>query len=245
MDNAELKSGHPFTYQMAYGQKIIDYHLLYTDRKTLEIAVLPDRTVIVKAPLDSEMSSIEHKLRKRARWIIRQLNYFRQFEPRTPDRYYINGETHLYLGRRYRLKISHGRENSVKLMKGFFQVVCKERPEPKIIKKLMTDWYLKKAGIQFNESLARCREKFNAFNLTQPSLSIRFMKKRWGSLSDNNIISLNPALIKTPAECIDYVVIHELCHLKYRDHGPEFYKLLDAIIPEWEKIKHKLELSLI
>jgi predicted metal-dependent hydrolase len=71
------------------------------------------------------------------------------------------------------------------------------------------------------------------------------MKKRWGSLSDKGTVTLNTNLIKAPKECIDYVVTHELCHLKYHDHSSEFYKLLDSVIPEWKKIKHKLELSMV
>ena len=228
-----------------YGQKIIDYSLFLTDRRSLEIAVHPDSTIVVKAPLDSDISLIEKKLHKRARWIFRQLNYFRQFNPKTPARQYINGETHLYLGRQYRLKISHGQENSVKLIKGFFQVACRKEHNPEIVKKLMNNWYLQKTNIQFNESLIRCWPKFNAFDLTQPSISIKRMKKRWGSLSNKGTVTLNTDLIKAPKECIDYVVTHELCHLKYHDHSPEFYKLLDSVIPRWKKIKHKLELSMI
>ena len=71
------------------------------------------------------------------------------------------------------------------------------------------------------------------------------MQKRWGSLSDKGTVTLNTDLIRAPKECIDYVVTHELCHLKYNNHGPEFYKLLDSVIPGWEKIKHKLELSMV
>lgn len=227
-----------------YGQKTIGYSLFFTERKTMEIAVHPDSTVIVKVPMDSDISLIEKKLHKRARWIFKQLNYFRQFTPKTPDRCYVSGETHLYLGKQYRLKISCDQKNSVKLTKGFFQVICREEPTPEIAKKLMRGWYLQKANKHFNESLNRCWPKFNAFGFTQPKISIKRMQKRWGSLSDKGTITLNTNLIRAPKECIDYVVTHELCHLKYHDHSPDFYMLLDSIIPGWEKIKHKLELSM-
>ncbi len=71
------------------------------------------------------------------------------------------------------------------------------------------------------------------------------MRTRWGSLSDKGTVTLNIDLIRAPKECIDYVVTHELCHLKYPDHSPEFYKLLESVSPGWEKIKHKLELSVV
>jgi predicted metal-dependent hydrolase len=81
--------------------------------------------------------------------------------------------------------------------------------------------------------------------MVQPKLSMKRMQKRWGSLSDKGTVTLNIDLIRAPKECIDYVVTHELCHLKYHDHSPEFYKLLDAVLPGWEKIKHKLELCMV
>lgn len=230
---------------IVYGRKPIDYSLFYCDRRTMEIAVHPDSTVIVKAPVDSDISLIEKKLIKRARWILRQMNYFRQFNPKTPDRCYVHGETHLYLGKQYRLKLTEGSKNSVKLARGFFHITTCDPPTPEIAKKLLNKWYLEKAQVQFKESMDRCRQKFNSFDFGKPQISIKRMQKRWGSLSDKGTVTLNTDLIKAPKECIDYVVTHELCHLKYNDHSPEFYKLLDFVIPGWEKIKHKLELSMV
>ncbi|MGI6657145.1 MAG: M48 family metallopeptidase [Desulfobulbus sp.] len=231
-------------HSVIYGQKIIDFTLLYRNRKTMEISVHPDGSVIVKAPLNADIALIEQKVMKRARWILKQLMFFRQFEPKTPVRCYVNGETHLYLGKQYRLKLEEGAENSVKLSRGFFHITCRGEPTPATAKKLLNAWYVQKAQIQFAESMERCQQKLDGIDACRPKLSIRRMQKRWGSLSDKDTITLNIDLIRAPKECIDYVVTHELCHLKYRDHGPEFYKLLESVIPDWEKIKHKLELSL-
>lgn len=228
-----------------YGRKTIHYSLLYCDRKTMEIAVHPDGSVIIKAPKDSNISLIEKKLQKRARWIIRQLNYFKQFLPKTPVRCYVNGETHLYLGKQYRLKMTEGLTDSVKLSRGFFHITTRVPATPEAAQKLLNDWYLEKAKLQFNKSLERCWQKFKSYDVIKPRLSIKRMQKRWGSLSDKGTLTLNTDLVRAPKECIDYVVTHELCHLKYNDHGSDFYKLLDSVIPGWEKIKHKLELSLI
>jgi len=232
-------------YSFVYGRKTIDYNLFYSERKTLEITVHPDNSIIVKAPLNSDISLVEKKIIKRARWILRQLNYFKQFAPKTPERFYVNGETHLYLGRQYRLKISVGKQNSVKLIKGFFQITCRNQQTPEIANKLLNKWYLEKAAMQFDVGIDRCWDKFNRFELVKPTISIKRMRKRWGSLSDKNTITLNTDLVKAPKECIDYVITHELCHLKHRNHSREFYKLLDSVIPGWEKIKHKLELRMI
>jgi predicted metal-dependent hydrolase len=231
-------------HSVVYGKKTIDYSLLYCERKTMEIAVHPDSTVIVKAPAQSDIDSIEKKILKRARWILKQQKYFNQFNPKTPDRCYVNGETHLYLGRQYRLKLSEGAENSVKLSRGFFHITCRNEPTPNAVKKLLKQWYSEKAQLQFTESMDRCWQKFNSLGIDQPKLSIKRMQKRWGSLSDNGTVTLNTDLIRAPKECIDYVVTHELCHLNYHDHSSGFYKLLESVIPDWEKVKHKLEVTL-
>lgn len=230
---------------VVYGRKTFDYSLFFSKRKTMEIAVHPDSTIIVKAPVGSDISLIEKKIIKRARWIFRQLNYFKQFTPKTPERCYVNGETHLYLGKQYRLKITQGNGNSVKLYRGFFQITCRDEPTPEIAKRLLNKWYIEKATLQFNNSMERCWPKFKRFAFNKPTISIKRMQKRWGSLTDKGSVTLNTALVKAPKECIDYVVTHELCHLKYHDHSPVFYKLLDSVIPGWEKIKHKLELSMV
>jgi predicted metal-dependent hydrolase len=228
-----------------YGQKSIGYRLLYVDRKTLEIAVNPDSSIVIKVPLDADIPLVEKKLKKRARWIIKQINYFQQLNPKTPERRYLSGETHLYLGRQYRLKCIHCNLNTVKLAKGYFWVSCKSKSTPDEVKILMNEWYLQKARVQFQESFKRCWPAFSFLGISQPILSIKHMKKRWGSLTKNGVVTLNLELIRAPKECIDYVVSHELCHLKYNNHGSEFFKLLENVCPSWKKIKHKLELSMV
>lgn len=227
-----------------YGRKTIRYSLLHIDRKTLEIAVHPDASVVVKAPVDSDIATIEKKLQKRALWILKQQTFFGQFNPRPPRRFYINGETHLYLGKQYRLKLANGPENSIKLSRSFLTITFQGKSTPERAGRLLSKWYLERARVQFNESLDRCWVLFSNRGLSRPKLFIKKMQKRWGSLSDHGMLVLNTDLIRAPKECIDYVVIHELCHLKCRDHSPGFYKLLESVIPDWEKRKHKLEIGL-
>jgi len=229
----------------SYGRKTIHYTLYYADRKTLEIAVHPDGAVIIKAPVGINQKEIEERLYKRARWIVKQHNYFNQFNPRTPERKYVGGETHLYLGRHYRLKINSNTPEHVSLTRGFFQVSAGKDTRPIVVKRLLNEWYRKKAVIHFNESLDRCWPAFSAFTSAKPPLQIKRMKRRWGSLSKRGMITLNISLIKAPRECIDYVVRHELCHLKHHDHSSAFYHMLERVSPNWEHIKHKLELTLL
>lgn len=227
------------------GSETIQYNLLFSARKTLEIAVYPDSNVVVKAPIGSNYEEVQSKVAKRSRWIRKQLMYFEQFEPKTPPRRYVGGETHLYLGRQYRLKIKTGTNEDVKLTRGYFFVTIRENETSNKVRQLMEEWYLTKATKQFAESLERCWERFKHLPESKPAIRLLCMKKRWGSLSKNGTLTLNPNLIRAPKECIDYVVTHELCHLVHYDHTSAFYHLLDRVMPDWEKRKHKLELALI
>ncbi|MCZ6804103.1 MAG: SprT family zinc-dependent metalloprotease [Proteobacteria bacterium] len=228
-----------------YGAELIQYDVLYLPRKTMEIAVYPDLKVVIRSPLHVSQEEIKQKIKKRAKWITKQIRYFRQFDPRTPARSYISGETHLYLGRQYRLKIIAGKESSVKLYRGKIVVLLEGTSQKKQVKEYLDSWYVEKAREKFKQSLERCMPKLSKMKFKQPLLHIRAMRSRWGSLSKNGTLTLNPVLIRAPKECIDYVITHELCHMKYHDHSKQFYELLDNVMPDWEKRKHRLELALM
>jgi len=230
---------------VSYGREKIEFSYLHVNRKTLEIAVHPEQTVVVKAPLGIETEEIHRRVAGRARWIIKQRNYFRQFEPRTPVRCYVGGETHLYLGKRYRLKIKKGHRNEIKLMRGYFEIQVNGTVSSEKIKPLLDEWYARKAADKFWERLDHCWPHFKKLSFAQPKLRIKRLKKRWGSLSGMGTLTLNTDLIRAHRECIDYVITHELCHLQCKDHSSKFYKFLEKIMPDWEKRKHKLELSLV
>jgi predicted metal-dependent hydrolase len=232
-------------HSIPFGKKTIRYSFIPVNRTTMEIAVLPDGAVTVKAPHDTGFAKIEERLKKRARWILKQQRFFRQFPPASPKKYFVSGETHLYLGKKYRMKLLAATAGGIKLTNGYFIVNCREKINPENVKKLLYKWYLEKAREQFNLSLYRCLGRFKHSIPEKPRMVIKRMDKRWGSLSENGMLTINTELVKAPKECIDYVFTHELCHLKYHDHSTEFYKLLNSILPGWEKIKNKLEHCLI
>lgn len=227
-----------------YGKETIEFSIFHVDRKTMEIAVHPDRTVVVKAPVGVDHDRIRVRVARRAGWIARQLDYFRQFEPRTPMRRYIGGETHLYLGRRYRLKIVRGKRDSVKLTRGYFEIEIKGGISPEKVKDLLEEWNRNRAEEIFREGFDRCWLLLGKGCSTKPKLRIMPLRKRWGSLSAKGRLTLNLDLIRAPRECIDYVITHELSHLRHKNHGPGFYSLLDKLMPDWEKRKHRLEVTL-
>ncbi len=230
-------------YSIRYGEQVVAFELTYSHRKTMQIAVYPDGKVVVKAPEGAPLEDVKKRVLRRGRWIKKQLDYFQQFEPRTPPRRYVSGETHFYLGKRYRLKITSGEESSVKLSRGVLRVSVKDSTSPETVKRLLDLWYAERAAAHFSASFERCWSPFEKQGLPQPNLKIRAMKTRWGSLSAKGNLTLNIALIRAPRECIDYVMTHELCHLVHRNHGSGFYRLLEQTMPSWKKHKAKLEIT--
>lgn len=231
--------------QLNYGEGFIEFRLERRDRKTLAISVMPDLGVEVVAPVDAPLERIFDKVRKRAPWILRQLRYFAQFQPRTPERRYISGETHLYLGRQYKLKVTGHIQEEVKLYRGIIRVQSHRPKDCSLTQQLVDAWYRDRAHIKFRERLELCLQRFPRPEDHQPAgLVIRQLRQRWGSMTPGGKLILNRSLIRSSVDAIDYVITHELCHVHHHHHGPEFYKLLDWVMPDWEKRKIKLERQL-
>ena len=222
-----------------YGDREIAYAVEFCRRKTLEISVMPDSAVQVRAPQGATLEAIAQKVQKKAPWIVEKQNWFAKFPKAPPPRQYLGGETHLYMGRRYRLKIEKGKERLVKIDGGFIRVVSADI-HPATIKKILDQWLRARAKAQFEKVFLACLARFSPSS-APVRLQIRDMKTRWGSLSKGGILTLNIKLIAAPKECIEYVVVHELCHLKYPNHDKKFYRLLETRLPDWEKRKQKLE----
>lgn len=221
-----------------FGSKQIDYQIEYSERKTLGITVTPDMDVLVKAPNESTITKIEEKLKKKAPWIIKQQSFFLAYHPKTTERKYISGETHLYLGRQYLLKVEENEKESVKL-KGKY-IVVKTHDKTKV-KQLVNNWYLEHARSKFHSTAQPLIEKFKKYKVEPSSIILREMATRWGSCTPKGKIILNPELIKAPKGCIEYVIVHELCHLIHHDHTQKFIDLQTKEMKDWEKWKTKME----
>ncbi|MCZ2459674.1 MAG: M48 family metallopeptidase [Chitinophagales bacterium] len=234
-----------FFDSIQFGSRTIDFSLEYSDRKSLGITVTPEMEVLVKAPTDTTMEKVKEKIRKKAPWIIKQQSFFLSFQPKTPQRKFINGETHLYLGRQYRLKVKieklKVKSEGVVLKGQFLEVLTSEISKTK---EILDKWYLQKANEKirplaenlFNNFTAKNNLSFYSFHF-----SFRSMSTRWGSCTSKGKIILNPELIKAPKGCIEYVIIHELCHLIRHDHTQKFLDLQTKEMKDWEKWKMKLE----
>lgn len=224
-----------------FGSKRIDFHLEFTNRKSLGITVKPDLAVVVKAPVNTPVDKVKEMIRKKAPWIIRQQSFFLAFHPKMTDRKFVGGETHLYLGRQYRLKIITDRNENVKLKGKFIEVTTSDKAR---VSQLVKDWYLQNAKKKLNSIALELIGKFEKYKVEPNSIVLREMPTRWGSCTPKGKIILNPELIKAPKGCIEYVIIHELCHLVHHNHTQKFIDLQTKEMPDWEKWKIKLENSL-
>jgi len=228
-----------------YGSKQIDFNLKFSNRKTMGIKVFPDSSVEVVSPNNSDIVTIKDRVKSKASWIVKQQDFFLSFRPITPPRKYISGETHLYLGKQFRLKIIESEFNTVKLKSGYLKIYTSIPNNKKAVQRLLYKWYEEKASLHFNTLFTKCVKGFSTFHDYNPQLKFRLMEKRWGSCSRNGIIHLNTELIKARKEYIEYVIIHELCHLIHYNHSSDFYNLLDNLYPDWKKTKYKLELLMV
>ena len=230
--------------QFTYGSDTIPYEVVHVEgRRTLSIEVHPDGRVLVRVPLDCPHALVAERVERRAGWISRQLREFESYRPRTPARQFLSGESHLYLGRQYRLRVQESNANGVKLTRGQLIVGVSGEASPERIKALLHRWYLHRAHVVFNEVLDISLGRFK--NVNPPHLIVRTMRSRWGSLSAGGRMTLNTHLVRAPRPCIEYVVTHELCHLKHRDHGARFFRLLGQLMPDWERRKQRLETTLL
>jgi len=233
------------TSSIHFGSKQISFQLEYSNRKSLGITVKPDLSVLVKAPADTSLEKVKEKLRKKAPWIIRQQSFFLYFHPKTPARKFISGETHLYLGRHYQLKVKSEKlkvkSEEAKLHGRFLEIYTQDKNK---VKDLVEEWYLSKANDKFYFLAKPLFEEFvkkHNLSLITFHLSLKKMPIRWGSCTPKGKIILNPELIKAPKGCIEYVIIHELCHLVHHDHTQKFIDLQTKEMKDWEKWKMKLE----
>lgn len=227
-------------HQIQYGETTIQYELTYTSRKTLAISVHPDLRVTVDAPEEADFEAVEAKVRKRASWILKQQREFEKYLPHLPRKQYVSGESHRYLGKQYRLKVIQADYEQVKLTRGQLEVHTLDKRDTAKIREQVEAWYLWQARRVFRQQMREMFKRFHAFDLAYPKLQIRALKARWGSCTPSGNIILNLKLMQVPKQYIDYVIVHELCHLIEHNHSKRFYLLLDSLMPDWRERRREL-----
>lgn len=228
---------------ITYGDQKIPFKLIENPKlaKKIKIHVHPNGMVEVETPQSKSIQELTIAIRKRAGWISQRLSEVAAVRENVLPREYISGETHFYLGRRYQLKVTEterGR-SSVKLVSGLLHINL-PIADRTAVKRRLNDWYKHRAENYFDRR-AITLSKLTPWVKHAPPIKLHKMQKQWGSCSPDGALHLNPWLIRAPRECVDYVIIHEMCHLKEHNHSKRFYCLLDQCLPQWQHVKTRLD----
>lgn len=228
---------------VTYGSRTISYVVVANQKLTtkVRIHVHPTGIVEVEAPIGRSPNDVAGAVAKRGRWLSEQISSIENARCHVLVREYVNGETHFYLGRRYVLKITVDASSppAVSLKGGHLRVSVR-KADPAEVQRVLNAWYRERAEQYFAKRLAALSENIRWVK-AQPPIKLKRMRNQWGSCSPSGSINLNPWLIRAPRDCIDYVIVHELCHLREHNHSKRYYALLDRQMPRWRPVKARLD----
>ncbi|MCQ1536426.1 M48 family metallopeptidase [Methanosarcina sp. KYL-1] len=227
------------------GSRTIAYEIVYSKRrKKAAIVVRPDLRVEFRAPQGLSREAIRGMVSRKADWVQEKLEWFAANRPPSLEKQYLDGESFLYLGREYPLKIIlEGNEKPGAAICGPELIVRlpKTSPaelRPALAKKAAWQWYRQKAELEVKGHLTAYSEKLG---ITPPAFKVKHQKRRWGSCSADNVLRINFQLMMAPPGQLEYVVVHELCHIKEKNHSPRFWKLVGELMQGYEV--HRKELK--
>lgn len=225
--------------ELVLGTERIAYRLHRSSRRTLEITVAAGGIVEVRAPAGPPIERIEQRLRARSAWIRRKVAVRQPAECELPRRF-VSGETHRYLGRQYRLMVTVGERSHVRAHSGRLHVEVRDPHDHALVRRVVADWFSQRARTVIPQRVAQLTSQ-PAFTGLQPTgVAVRAMKTRWGSCSASGRLLLNSQLIALPTSAIDYVIAHELCHLRVAKHGPRFDRVIARVMPDWRERHERL-----
>lgn len=230
----------PKQQSIMVGSEKLPYVIVRTSRKTSRLVVDPSGSVEARVPSNRSDESIENFVRSKVRWIIRQQDYFASFRPHDPQRQYISGETIRYLGRQYQLRVKQSEQESAKLIGKHLVIEADTSTISSDVRRVVLDWYRARAADIFHRKASHLLETMAAHGVGEAKITLRWMTRRWGSCTPSKRIILNPLLVINPIDCVEYVIAHEMCHLKVPNHGDEFYRLLSTVMPDWQNRRDRL-----
>lgn len=226
------------------GAQTITYTLTYANRKSVGITIRPDMSVEVRAPYTTTPATVAEIMQQRAPWIMRHLQKFAQRPVQPRPSIKPKGESYQFLGCALPLKVAPLADGTsrerVSLDNAGLRVWVKDVKDKARIEALLEKWKRGQAEDVFARQLLLMLAHFNGNAPKWPDLAIRSMKARWGSCSAHGKITLNLKLIHLDLALIDYVIMHELCHLFEHNHSKNYYALLSRMMPDWEARRQQL-----
>ena len=214
------------------------FKIIRTDRVKSASIDVEDNLVKVTVPKNLSDERIEELIKRRVLWIKQKLALQASAIVSKPKEY-VDGEAFAYLGRNYRLKCANGTEESVKLKSGYLNVTTKNgKRNSEHIKAAIEQWYRTKALSRLIDKTKR----YSAILKVEPtSINLKDYKAMWGSCSPKGVVSYNWRIILAPHKIVDYIVVHELCHLIEPNHSSKYWKQVRSVIPDYENSKEWLK----
>jgi predicted metal-dependent hydrolase len=225
-----------------YDGRLIAYEIAHRPRVTrrIHLELNDSGRLRVVAPPRLSRRDIHQTLQGSADYVARFLEDARR--ARQPRLRYLNGERHLLLGRSYPLdvRVDWDGRRRVQWMSDRIRLVFPDRPDSDAVRALLLKGYRDLALEDFAVRLAEISAQASWTRRRPPPLRVRRMRASWGTCSVDGVVTLNPLLMRAPPRCIDYVIAHEICHLREHNHGPRFYALQDDLYPDWQKARQHL-----
>ena len=221
------------------GNLSFNVELTSNDRRKFSVEVTGRRSILVSAPPEARWIDVRERILKKEKWILRRESALQDLPLLIPQRKVETGEGFYLLGHQYRIRVESG-VNDVLLRGNEILITCDSES---MAKDVLADWLIDYTNDYLEDVFINCLQKFQLkldCSVT-PRLMIKKMKRRWGSCSPNNLITLNTELIAAHPKCIEYVIYHELCHTIHLDHSKDFYNALERMIPNYEEQKYKLD----
>ena len=222
-----------------YDTEKIEFAIVKSKRKSLSIAIQPDGNLLVKAPFFMLDSEILKWVKAKTGWIVRQRVKILEQQEMNPPKKYITGEKFWYLGQEYELevRISAGRAGMVGIVEDKIVLFSKSGDGAEV-QKILADWYVKQAKVVIPKKVRFWAEQMGE---SYGKVTVKNQKKRWGSCSSARNLNFNRRLIMAPPEVLDYVVVHELCHLRQMNHSKAFWREVEIVLPDYKMHKKWLE----
>jgi predicted metal-dependent hydrolase len=227
------------TSAINFGRTRLEYGIRRSSRrKTVAVTIDPEDGVLLTAPEGVTVEKLDDVVRSRAAWILQRLRWVEQPERRPPPREFVSGESFLYLGRSYRLRVrSTAEERGVRLERGFL-VVATGEPSRRAVRTQLESWFRERARERLTERVAIWAERIRVPSVGK--VMVRAQQKRWASCDSRGNLRFNWRVIGAPIRLVDYVVAHELAHLIHPDHTAEFWALLGRAQPDYERRREDL-----
>ncbi len=218
----------------------IEFRILYSRRRSIGISVHPDSSVIVRAPYLTSLKTIDRIVSEKYKWVIKHRDNYRKLDNSQISKSFTSGEAHLFHGNHSFLKIENSVKTYIRFYDNTIELGLVKTEDPAAIRKLLYKGYKNEALKYFPDVMEKVLIQHKNQMFKPNGMVIRTMKRRWGSCSNKGKITLSTELIKLSDLFIEYVITHELCHLKHHNHGPHFYKLLSEVFPDWKMVRTEL-----